>query len=183
MNITEPTVIATFPSSNTDPVPANETARMSLLEILRDKLIAAYPSVADRPDGEQALAALLGVSVQEVEAVFALPGTLELAEAARVKAEVEGSALEPLAHYTALRLVQRIAAQADTVDAFEAAELIRPIIRVLENADRVRLAERNKDPNAGLAVFNITFEGASMQATMVKEAQHVVIEMPASGLA
>ncbi len=144
---------------------------------LEAALIANYWKAADLPNGEAALAAICGTTPEAIEITLLQPGMLARAEAAHIKAEVEGKTMHPLAQRIALKLLKRIDAQADGVDAFEAVELMKPINRILENADRVRLAEKEKDANAGLPVFNFVFNNGGIQATRVFEVDPTVIDI------
>jgi hypothetical protein len=65
-------------------------------------------------------------------------------ETARSKSEHEGKTIVPVAQKLQLTLLRRIEAEADTVDAAGAAELLRPVNRILENADRVRMNEKSQ---------------------------------------
>ncbi|MGJ7508644.1 hypothetical protein [Variovorax sp. GT1P44] len=133
---------------------------------LCDDIERMYPEVAYLNDAEVVLAAKCGVSLAEVEAVLDLPEMAARLDAAEARAHADGLLVVPLARRVAVKLLQRIDAQADTVDAFEAAELMRPINRILENAERVRLAERTGDEN--LPVFNFIFGAAgSIHAELV----------------
>lgn len=138
-----------------------------------EMLIAAYPSVADRDDGEQAISAMTGIPLAEVDALLADPEVVEKAEAARIKAEIEGKTLAPLVNRTAYKLLKIIHDGATGMDAHEAAELLRPVSRVMSDLERTRIAEREKDASAGLPVFNFVFNNGGVQAT------HVVCEVSA----
>ena len=149
------------------------TARAKLLtddpdgiDDVEKKMIAAYPQAADMPNGEAFMAAVCDVTQEEIEARLACPELLARMEAAKIKAEASGKDITPLAQRIARKLLYRIDAQADDVDAFEAVELMKPINRILENAERVRLAEREKDEYANLPTFQFNFING-IQATLV----------------
>jgi len=119
-----------------------------------EKLRASYLLVAPRGGDEADLAACSGLALETVERLLDQPGVAAQLEAARIKAEHEGKTTVPLAQKIALKLLRRIDAEADSVDAAGAAELMRPINRILENHDRVRLAEKNS--YADLPTINFT---------------------------
>lgn len=123
-------------------------------EELVEKLRAVYPMVIAREGDEAELAACSGLDLLTIERLLDQPGVAAQLDAARIKAEHEGKTAVPLAQKIALKLLRRIEAEADSVDAAGAAELMRPINRILENHDRVRLAE--KDHYANLPVIHFT---------------------------
>jgi hypothetical protein len=133
-----------------------------------EKLRASYLLVAPRGGDEADLAACSGLALETVERLLDQPGVAAQLEAARIKAEHEGKATVPLAQKIALKLLRRIDAEADTVDAAGAAELMRPVNRILENHDRVRLAE--KDHYANLPVIHFTIGPAHAITTVVARA-------------
>jgi hypothetical protein len=144
---------------------------------LEEAILAAYPVVAYLPDAEQVLAAKCGVTLAKVEAVLNSHGMLDRLEAARLSAEANGDTVIPLAKRIALKLLNRIYAEADEVDAFGAADLMKPINRILENAERVRLAEREKDDNSTLPIFNFIFSSGRMLAERVVDSPLAIIDL------
>lgn len=113
------------------------------------------------------LANIAGVSTERMQ--LALDEQLDSLENYRAKLHASGALRPDRANRALDQVVATIQIQLDKgVDGFEAAELSKPLIRILENYDRVRLAEREKDPHAGLPVFNIIFHragGMTMEPT------------------
>lgn len=132
------------------------------------KMIAAYAVSSRMPNAVEIMAAAAGVAPEHVLARLECPQFAADAEAARINAEVSGKDIEIQARDAQRKLVSRISDQAEAVDAFEAAELLKPINRILENADRVRLAEREKDEYANLPTFQFNFING-IHATLVTE--------------
>ena len=147
------------------------TARAKLLTHDPDgtdkkKMIAAYAVSSRLPNAVEVMAAAAGLSTEHVLSLLECPQFAADAEAARINAEASGKDIEIQARDAQRKLVSRISDQAEDVDAFEAAELLKPINRILENAERVRLAEREKDEWANLPTFQFNFING-IQATLV----------------
>lgn len=118
-------------------------------------------------------AALL--ELPEAEASVFVNANAQAIEAAARRLALTGGALETKARQLALKLIDRMAVDVDSLDAMDAADLIKHPLRIIENGDRVRMAKK-ADPNAGLPVFNITFVNGSMTAELVKPADVVDVD-------
>lgn len=133
-----------------------------------DALKTAFAYHGDNVDTPAQLAAIASLDVETVQACLADPISSAALVAHRVKLDAQGD-LRPIRVGRALdKAVARIEAQLDGgVDGFEAADLAKPLIRILENADRVRLAEREQGANANLPTFNIIFSCSGVTAAQV----------------
>lgn len=146
-------------------VPAISTSDEADIE----KTLTAYPAVIARGGDETDLAACSGVDLATVERLLDRPDVAARLEAARIKADHEGKTLVPLVRATALKLARRVYAEADTVDAAGAAELLRPMVRILENADRVRLHDKGQYANLPVIHFTIG-AGHAITTTVARQA-------------
>ena len=94
----------------------------------------------------------------------------------RTRAQQSGKAHIAAAHRIVGKAFERITEQMKSADGFEAAELVKPALRVLEAHEKARLAERESKQN--LPVFHITINkgpGASIQVrAMDPEAMEVI---------
>ena len=119
----------------------------------------AYAHHGAHVQTSEELANIAGVSTEKMQ--WALDEQLDSLEKYRAKLNASGALRPDRANRALDQVVTTIQVQLDKgVDGFEAAELSKPLIRILENYDRVRLAEQEKNPNAGLPVFNIIFNRA-----------------------
>jgi hypothetical protein len=145
----------------------------------------AFAHHGDHVDTPEQLAAIAGVDVETVQSFLSDPGSVSALVAYRTKLEAAG-ALRPVRVGRALdKAIATIEAELDKgVDGFEAADLAKPLIRILENSERVRLAEREQDANANLPVFNFIFSSTGMTAERVYPAAVVVdvAEKPVNAL-
>ncbi len=130
----------------------------------------AYVRVAMCGGDELEVAALAGVSLDTVNAV--IEQHADLLQLAQLKFGASPEATEVLARKTQASLVRRIADVAAQANPLEAIEYLKPINKIIENADRVRMAEREVDKYANLPVIHITI-GAGMAMTTT------VIDTPA----
>ena len=122
-------------------------------ELLRIK--EAYAHHGDLVQTSDELANIAGVTPEKMQK--ALDEQLDCLERYRVKLTASGALRPDRANRALDKVVATIQDQLDKgVDGFEAAELSKPLIRILENYDRVRLAEREKDPHAGLSAHHIS---------------------------
>lgn len=115
-----------------------------------------YTLAVFNPDALEDAAALLGKDEAATALFLALNAEAIDAERRRLEATSDKALLEFEAQQLALKLLRRMGEDVDNLDALEAADLIKHALRIIENADRVRLAEK-ADPNANLPVFNIVF--------------------------
>ena len=138
----------------------------------RIRLVAEY----DPPD-MAGVASLLDLTLDDAADFVATHATAIDATAQRMA--IKGNLLEPKARKLAQKLLDRMLADVDSLDPLEAADLIKHPLRIIENADRVRLAQK-ADPYANLPVFNFIIHRGGISAELV-EADNVV-EVPAKHL-
>lgn len=123
----------------------------------------AYARHSDHLETAQQLADVSGIDLAVV--LWALddgPASRQL-EAYKAKLQAEGKTLPVKAHRALNKAVDAIHEQLDKgVDGFEAVELSKPLIRILENTERVRLAERDKE-DGRRAVVHITVVNGTTQ--------------------
>lgn len=136
-------------------------------------LLDAFTHHAETAETADDLAIIAGLPVAEVQAALDDPQRareLQAHRAAYLRPGRAGLILD--------KVLDRIEAQLEKgVDGFEAAELGKPLIKILENSERVRLAEvAKKDPYAGLPVFQFIF-GSSMRIERVQPAPSSFIDV------
>lgn len=103
------------------------------------------------PDSIEATAAVLEVSPAEA-LEFVEQHDAEIS-AEHQRLELTGGALSVMARRYAVRAIQRFNDDFDQLDTMEVADLLKHALRIIENDDRVKLAE--KDPTAHLPVAHI----------------------------
>ena len=135
----------------------------------------AFAHHGDHVDTAEQLAAIAGVDVETVQGFLNDPASVKALVAHRTKLEAKGE-LRPVRVSRVLdKAIATIEAELDKgVDGFEAADLAKPLIRILENSERVRLAEREHDAYANLPIFNFIFSSAGMTAERVRPTAIVV---------
>lgn len=111
------------------------------------------------PQSSAELAALAEMSEPQAIAFTGLHSDAIDAEATR--ARLNGKANVAKAHRIVGKALDKINAGLEGIDAFDAAELMKPALRVLEASEKARLAER--DDTARLPVFHITINKGAMQ--------------------
>lgn len=121
------------------------------------RLIKAIAEGAPQSPAE--LAALAECSEALATAFAVLHSDAIDAEATR--ARLNGKANVAKAHRIVGKALDKINAGLEGIDAFDAAELMKPALRVLEASEKARLAER--DDTARLPVFHITINKGAMQ--------------------
>jgi hypothetical protein len=123
---------------------------------------------SDYIDTPEQLAVIAGVELETVQSVLSDPASVSALVAHRKKLEINGALLPGRARRALDMAVDAIKAELSKgVDGFEAAELAKPLIRILENSERVRLAERDDGANAKLATFNFIFTNGGVTAHQV----------------
>ena len=139
----------------------------------------AFAHHSDNVDTADQLAAIAGVDIETVQGFLNDPDSVKALVAYRTKLEAEGN-LRPVRVGRALdKVFSTIEAELDKgVDGFEAVELSKPLIRFLESSERIRLAEKERDPNANLPVFNFIFSTSGFTAEQVS-APVVVVDVHA----
>ena len=128
----------------------------------------AFAYHSDQVDTAEQLAAIAGVDVEAVRGFLNDPESAAELVAYKTRLEAKGELRATRTARVLDKAVARIDAQLDGgVDGFEAADLAKPLIRILENSERVRLAEREQDANANLPVFQFNFTSTGMTAERV----------------
>lgn len=129
------------------------------------EVFALYSEHIDTPEQ---LAAIAGMPLETVQSALSDPAKVSELVAYRTAQEAKG-ALRPVRVRRALDMaIATIAAELSKgVDGFEAAELAKPLIRILENSERVRLAEKDEGANSKLATFNFIFTNGGVTAHQV----------------
>jgi len=138
----------------------------------RIRLVAEY----DPPD-MAGVASLLDLTLDDAADFVATHAAAIDATAQRMA--IKGHLLEPKSRKLAQKLLDRMLADVDSLDPLEAADLIKHPLRIIENADRVRLAQK-ADPYANLPVFNFIIHRGGITAELVEPAN--VVDVPAKHL-
>jgi hypothetical protein len=134
-----------------------------------------YAHHSEYVDTPEQLAAIAGIDADAVQRFLADPSSAAELVAYKTRLEAMGELRATRTARVLEKAVARIEAQLDGgVDGFEAADLAKPLIRILENSERVRLAERVQDANANLPVFNFIFTSPGMTAQQVYPTAGVV---------
>jgi hypothetical protein len=103
-------------------------------------------------------AAVMGISVSEAEDFLVEHAPAIEAEATRSK--LSGRLTVPMAHRIVIKLLEKIESAANgDIDAFEASDLLKQPLRILENHDRNRLADRDKKDSLPVFHFHINRGG------------------------
>lgn len=131
----------------------------------RIRLVAEY----DPPD-MAGVASLLDLTLDDAADFVTTHAAAIDATAQRMA--IKGNLLEPKARKLAQKLLDRMLMDVDSLDPLEAADLIKHPLRIIENADRVRLAQK-ADANANLPVFNFIIHRGGISAELVETAQVV----------
>jgi hypothetical protein len=109
----------------------------------------AYAHHSEYVDTPDQLAAIAGIDVETVQRFLADPSSAAELVAYKTQLEAKGELRATRNARVLDKAVARIAAQIDSgVDGFEAADLAKPLIRILENSERVRLPSLKSTKNA-----------------------------------
>ena len=135
----------------------------------RDRMLSAFPQAVKLGYGPDKLAALVGTTEDEC-ARFGEDPEFQIKLAAEItKAETDGRLLKPMATMLLQKVLERINGQIGEMNAFEAAEVAKPLQRILDAADK-RDSLAAKDRYDGLPMLNITIgSNMSMQVVTVEE--------------
>lgn len=131
---------------------------------IASKVKAAFPRADALGFDIEGLAALSYLPLATVDEYIKQPGVIEELTAEKLRAESDGSLLEVRSLMLTGKVLDRIGAQIDSMDAFEATEVSKPLLRILEAADKRRAAL--KDDSANLPIFNITIDLSSSRPTI-----------------
>jgi hypothetical protein len=134
----------------------------------RIRLVAEY----DPPD-MAGVASLLDLTLRDAADFVAAHAAAIDATAQRMA--IKGNLLEPKARKLAQKLLDRMLTDVDSLDPLEAADLIKHPLRIIENADRVRQAQK-ADPYANLPVFNFIIHRDGISAELAEPAN--VVDVP-----
>ena len=121
---------------------------------LREKVRRGYALYSGCTDSLSELAHLIGVTEAELNAALQDPLFSVELEAEAVKADFDGQSTVVLAQKTQCNLMQVVFEASKTVDISEVPELAKIVSRVLEQADRVRMAEKQTE---NLPMIQVTF--------------------------
>lgn len=144
-----------------------------------DKLVAERIRLVAECDPPN-LAGVAGLlELTQADAADFVAAHAEAIDATAERMALKGELLLPKARKLAQKLLDRMVVDVDSLDALEAADLIKHPLRIIENADRVRLAQK-ADPNANLPVFNFIFSNGGIRAELVDPAS--VVDVPAEHL-
>lgn len=145
-------------------------------------LLAAFAHHGDVATTARQLADLAGLSEAEVQRLLESDAALARLMAHKARLEADGATLPARARRTLAKALASIDRQLDAgADGFEAADLARPLIRLLENSERVRLAER-EDNHKRLTTVHISIINGAVQLKAVPPKDADVpdaIEVPA----
>ena len=133
------------------------------------------------------LAALSGLREAEVVAILNDPVKFAELEASRAAYEMKGKHLPRRVHKLTEAVVDVFEKQiAAGLDMDLCLELIKPLIRLMEIAERTRLAEKDSGDRSKLAVVHINISGprAAKEAQTLKDASGVIdvqaVQIPTS---
>ena len=135
----------------------------------RIRLVAEYD-----PADMAGVAGLLELT--QADAADFVAAHAEAIDATAERMALKGELLVPKARKLAQKLLDRIVVDVDSLDPLEAADLIKHPLRIIENADRVRLAQK-ADPYANLPVFNFIIHRGGISAELVEPGN--VVDVPA----
>jgi len=126
-----------------------------------EKLKKAFP-LADAYDHEpEQWAALAGVDISALDGLAEQTGFIEELNAEKLRAEIDGRLLAPKARRIALKALNLIEKQLEGMDAFEAAEMLKQVHRILEAEDRRQAAKRETKENLPLVSWVIHTHGVT----------------------
>ena len=120
----------------------------------REKIKKGYALYSVCTGSFSELASLSGVTEAELNAALQDPLFLVELEAEYAKAQHDGRLTVVLAQKTQCNLMQVVFEASKTIDISEVPELAKIVSRVLEQADRVRLAEKQTE---NLQIIQVTF--------------------------
>ena len=151
------------------------TATKLIEGAIPNALEVAFAHHGDHVDTAEQLASIAGLDDETVQGFLKDPASVKALVAYRTKLEAKGE-LRPVRVGRVLdKAIATIEAELDKgVNGFEAADLAKPLIRILENSERVRLAEREHDAYANLPIFNFIFSSTGMTAEQVRPTAIVV---------
>lgn len=151
------------------------------------ELREAYAAHGGEVETTSQLAALSGLRAPEIEAILNNPEKFAELEAYRAAYEMKGKHLPGRVLKQALRLMDVIEKHIDGgCDIDAALEIIKPLIRLMEVAERTRLAEKDSGDRSKLAVVHINISGprAAKEAQTLKDVSGVIdvqaVQIPAS---
>lgn len=126
----------------------------------REKLTRAYPVANALGLESEQWAAHAGVELAALETLTNDPAFMGGLDTENLRAEIDGRLLTPKARRIALKSLNLIESQLGAMDAFEAAEMLKHMQRLLDAEDRREAAKQNKGEN--LPVINWVITGGNV---------------------
>ena len=151
------------------------------------ELLEAYAEHAGEVENDAQLAALSGLGEAQVGAITGDPVKFAELEAYRVAHEMKGKNLKRCVHKLTEAVVGVFEKQvAAGLDVDLALEISKPLIRLMEIAERTRLAEKDSGDRSKLAVVTINFFKSPAVVTQTqKDVSDVIdvqaVQIPTSG--
>lgn len=133
-------------------------------EQIPEALEIAYRLHGEWVKNEAELAAISGVPEIEVREFLRDPITLARLEAEAIKAEADGSINTVLARRASTNFLRTILRYSKEADVSEIPDLHRVLSRVLDQADRVRLAEKGTE---NLRTISVTFGAEFLETKFI----------------
>jgi hypothetical protein len=129
----------------------------------REKLTAGYPFANALNMESEQWAAHAGVELAALETLTNDPAFMGGLDAENLRAEIDGRLLTPKARRIALKALHLIESQLEGMDAFEAAEILKHMQRLLDAEDRREAAKQHKAENLPVVHWtiiggNVTFD-------------------------
>ena len=144
------------------------------------ELLEAYAEHAGEIETSAQLAALSGLREAEVDAITGDPVQFAELEAYRAAYEMKGKNLKRRVHKLTEAMVGVFEKQvAAGLDVDLALEISKPLIRLMEIAERTRLAEKDSGDRSKLAVVAINFFKSPAVVTQTQKAVSDVIDVQA----
>ena len=144
------------------------------------ELLKAYADHGGEVETSAQLAALSGLRVAEVDAILNDPEKFAALEAHRAAHEMKGKNLKRRVHKLTEAMVGVFEKQvAAGLDVDLALEISKPLIRLMEIAERTRLAERDTDAGSKRVVVHINFGRAAVVIAPTLEDVSGVIDVQA----
>lgn len=132
-------------------------------------------AVINDPQSDIEMAAALEMTVEDANAFVSQHLTEITAEAIRY--QLSGKSNAPKAYRIIGKLLDRIEAVAGEVDAFEAADLLKHVMRIIEADDRKKLAEKDKRDNLPIFHININKNTHAITAKLIEPPADDVVDV------
>ena len=132
--------------------------------VVARKLKATYPVAEALGHDMTGLVALADITPDELVEHLRTPGALESLDAAKIRAQADGSLLETRALVMMDKVLDIIQSEIPGMDAGEAVDISKVLQRILEAADKRRAAQRD-DGKKQLPTFIFNFDLSAGQMT------------------